>query len=169
MAELEAVRHGFLAVIDFDRRAVDLVRFDTRIVTRLRKPVGLHGRVVKRRQARGSGYRYRHFARNLRRDVVEGQRRDETNDGVGKTKANRDQVWLAERWEFHQPVNAPADQLDDTSVSQGVERVGRDPVADGLAHAKQTAVLTKDLFGAFLHSKFQINRYHILITGNNIS
>ena len=57
---------------------------------------------------------------NLSRDAMVGQRRDEANDGVGEAKAHRDQIWVAERRQFLQPIDASADWLDDAPVLERI-------------------------------------------------
>ena len=55
---------------------------------------------------------------NLSCGIMIGQRRDETDDCIRKTKAHSNQIRVGHRRKLHKPINAPAHLFDDAFVSE---------------------------------------------------
>ena len=88
---------------------------------------------------------------NLGCDIMKSHCGDETDDCIWETKANRNQIWVGYRWQFHQSLNAPAHLFDDALISERIKHVACDPMLDSFAHSKLAAVLAEDFFRSFFH------------------
>ncbi len=107
--------------------------------------------------------------RNLSRNVMIGQCGDKTDDDVRKAKAHRNQIGVADRRQFHQPIDPSAHLFDDALIPQRIEHIACDAVFDGLAHSKPATVLAKNFFRSFFHFRLQTKSPHLFSSGNNMS
>jgi hypothetical protein len=87
------------------------------------------------------------FVGDLRRQLVVGQGRDQADNALWNALGDRSQVWLAQRWQPSQPIQAPGELFQFAGVAQGIQRARMDPRREGFACAKRAPAFLEDLAG----------------------
>jgi hypothetical protein len=141
--EAEAVRDGLRRGVHPDRKTIDLCDLDPLDEHRAREAKDADGRVPHGRGPRPARQRDLHLVRNLGRELVVGQRRDEAHDGPWDAERHADEIRLAEGRKLGKSIDPTADPLDDAAVAELVERPRMNPQRKRLLGAQETAVSTE--------------------------
>lgn len=87
------------------------------------------------------------LVRDLGREFVNGERREEGNARFGSASCDDGQVRMLHRRQFREAVYAAAQTIEATCISEVVEHPGMDAELTSLRRTKQSAMLAEDLSG----------------------
>jgi hypothetical protein len=107
--------------------------------------------------------------RDLSRDIMICQCRDETDNGVWEAKADRHQIGIADRRQVDQSIDTSTHMLDDTPIFERIEHIPSNALLNSLTHSKLATVLAENFFSSFFHFRLQTKRLHLFISGNSMS
>jgi len=84
--------------------------------------------------------------RDLRRDVMEVQRRYETDYALGNLSGDGDEIGVRQWWQVGQAIQTAVETLQHALISHRVERATVDALTQGLAGLQNTVVAPENLF-----------------------
>ena len=137
---LEAIGQGLLTAVDPNGNAVDRVSFDPFRIGGAAEPEMPHRWIGQSWRLRPSGDRDADFVGDLGGEFVPGKRRDQTEHSIGNLEGNGDEIRIAERRSVRESVQPPAELLDTTGISEGVEGSGMNTRLQCLACAEHPPV-----------------------------
>jgi hypothetical protein len=92
------------------------------------------------------------LVRNLCRELVKRQRRDQADHSVGRSFSDRSQVRVAKRGKAREPKDAAGQFSQFPGIPQGVERPGVDACGEGFSRSQRAAKFAERFAGAFVGS-----------------
>lgn len=97
------------------------------------------------------------FVRNLGGEIMEGQRRDETNYHLRDSTRHDQEIQMARLRQFGQPVHSPGHRDKPPGVTKALENAWMDPQLQRLRGPKHTSMEAENSFS----STFQVNALHM--------
>jgi hypothetical protein len=92
-----------------------------------------------------AGERHIHGVRNLSRETVVCECRDQADYGFGNSENESDQIRIGERWLFGEPVGAAGHLFNFAAVLESVKRPRMDSQPDGFTRSRHSLVLGEQL------------------------
>src|SRR3990172_4493434 len=147
VAMLETVGDCFFRAVDAEGDSTHLVDLHSFGKSIAREPEEADRRIRETGRFRTLLDRHVNLMGHLRRQFVEGQRRDEADHAVSDLESDRDEIRIPEGRQFGKAKKTAADLLEDARIPHGVEGPRMYAKTEGLRGAQRSAVVSKESAG----------------------
>jgi hypothetical protein len=164
---LETVGDCFFRAVDAkgdSTHLVDLYSFGESIA---REPEEAYRRIRETGRFRTLLDRHVNLMGHLRRQFVEGQRRDEADHAVSDLESDRDEIGIPEGRQLGKAKKTAADLLEDARIPHGVEGPRMYAKTEGLRGAQRSTMASKESAG--IPDGFLFSALHEVHLDNNTS
>jgi hypothetical protein len=147
VAVLETVGDGFFRAVDAKGDSTHLPDLHSFGKSIARKPEEADRRKRETGRFRTLLDRHVNLMRDLRRQFMEGQRRDEADHAVSDLESDRDEIGISEGRQFRKAIKPPADLLECARIPHVVKSPRVYAKAEGLCGVQRSAVDSKEPAG----------------------